>query len=107
MDTHHGPVEGLDADTVAFGVEVIRPKGFRRCSTSSPRCQRHRDGMYRPVFDADVDALHALCRRWIEQSYLLKRKQEQKATVKAPAAPQSGEATAMSAEKAMSAGKKP
>lgn len=28
------------------------------------------DGHYRPVFDADVPALHALCRRWIEQCYL-------------------------------------
>jgi hypothetical protein len=28
------------------------------------------DGIYRPVFDADVDALHALCRRWVEQCYL-------------------------------------
>ena len=28
------------------------------------------DGIYRPVFDADVDALHALCRRWVEQTYL-------------------------------------
>jgi hypothetical protein len=27
------------------------------------------DGVYRPVFHADVDALHALCRRWIEHSY--------------------------------------
>jgi hypothetical protein len=31
------------------------------------------DGIYRPVFDADVDALLALCKRWIEQSYLQKR----------------------------------
>lgn len=31
------------------------------------------DGIYRPVFNADVDALHALCKRWIEQSYLLKK----------------------------------
>jgi hypothetical protein len=30
------------------------------------------DGVYRPVFDADVDALYALCRRWVEQSYLHK-----------------------------------
>jgi Sec-independent protein translocase protein TatA len=28
------------------------------------------DGIYRPVFNADVDALHALCRRWVEQCYL-------------------------------------
>ncbi len=28
------------------------------------------DGTYRPVFDADVDALHTLCRQWIEQCYL-------------------------------------
>jgi MYXO-CTERM domain-containing protein len=27
-------------------------------------------GTYRPVFDADVQALHALCRRWIMQCYL-------------------------------------
>jgi Sec-independent protein translocase protein TatA len=31
------------------------------------------DGVYRPVFNADVDALHALCRRWVEQSYLQKK----------------------------------
>lgn len=29
------------------------------------------DGIYRPVFAADVDALHALCRRWIEQCFYL------------------------------------
>jgi hypothetical protein len=28
------------------------------------------DGVYRPVFNADVDALHALCKRWIEHAYL-------------------------------------
>ncbi|HEY0961093.1 MAG TPA: DUF4381 domain-containing protein [Pseudomonadales bacterium] len=28
------------------------------------------DGIYRPVFDADAPALHALCRRWIEHCYL-------------------------------------
>jgi len=28
------------------------------------------DGTYRPVFDADVDGLHALCRRWISARYL-------------------------------------
>lgn len=28
------------------------------------------DGIYRPVFDADADALHALCRRWVEHCYL-------------------------------------
>jgi len=28
------------------------------------------DGTYRPVFDADVDGLHALCRRWITARYL-------------------------------------
>ncbi|MDY6984176.1 MAG: DUF4381 domain-containing protein [Pseudomonadota bacterium] len=28
------------------------------------------DGIYRPTFDADAAALHALCRRWIEQCYL-------------------------------------
>lgn len=28
MDTSHGPFEGLDADTVAFGVEVIRTQGL-------------------------------------------------------------------------------
>jgi hypothetical protein len=28
------------------------------------------DGTYRPVFSADVDALHALVRRWIMQRYL-------------------------------------
>jgi hypothetical protein len=31
------------------------------------------DGIYRPVFNADVEALHALCRRWVEQCYLQKR----------------------------------
>jgi hypothetical protein len=31
------------------------------------------DGVYRPVFTADAAALHALCRRWVEQSYLQKR----------------------------------
>jgi hypothetical protein len=31
------------------------------------------DGIYRPVFDADAEALHALCRRWVEHSYLHKR----------------------------------
>lgn len=28
MDTHHGPVEGLDADTVALGVDVLRTQGL-------------------------------------------------------------------------------
>jgi len=28
------------------------------------------DGTYRPVFNADAEALHALCRRWVEHSYL-------------------------------------
>jgi len=28
------------------------------------------DGTYRPVFDADVDGLHALCTRWISARYL-------------------------------------
>ncbi|MCU1370702.1 MAG: putative hydrolase or acyltransferase of alpha/beta superfamily [Ilumatobacteraceae bacterium] len=28
MDTNHGPVDGLDADTVAFGVEVLRTSGI-------------------------------------------------------------------------------
>ena len=28
MDTNHGPVPGLDADTVAFGVEVLRAEGI-------------------------------------------------------------------------------
>src|SRR5690606_24954203 len=27
------------------------------------------DGAYRPAFDADADALHDLCRRWISHSY--------------------------------------
>ncbi len=31
------------------------------------------DGIYRPVFNADVEALHALCRRWVEQCYLQPR----------------------------------
>lgn len=35
------------------------------------------EGIYRPVFDADVEALHTLCRHWIQQAYLLKRKQAQ------------------------------
>ncbi len=29
------------------------------------------DGIYRPVFAADVAALHTLCRRWIEECYYL------------------------------------
>ncbi|WP_421118783.1 alpha/beta fold hydrolase [Aquihabitans daechungensis] len=28
MDTNHGPVDGLDPDTVAFGVEVLRTEGI-------------------------------------------------------------------------------
>ncbi len=28
MNTHHGPVEGLDPDTVAFGLEVLRSQGL-------------------------------------------------------------------------------
>ncbi|MGV3592481.1 MAG: DUF4381 domain-containing protein [Gammaproteobacteria bacterium] len=28
------------------------------------------DGIYRPVFDADAPALHALCRRWVQHCYL-------------------------------------
>ena len=28
MDTNHGPVPGLDADTVAFGVEILRTQGI-------------------------------------------------------------------------------
>jgi len=28
------------------------------------------DGTYRPAFDADVEGLHALCRRWISTRYL-------------------------------------
>jgi len=28
MDTNHGPVDGLDADTVAIGVEVLRTQGI-------------------------------------------------------------------------------
>lgn len=28
------------------------------------------DGIYRPVFDADVPALHALCQRWVQHCYL-------------------------------------
>lgn len=28
MDTNHGPVDGLDPDTVAFGVEVLRTSGI-------------------------------------------------------------------------------
>ncbi|CAN5287802.1 alpha/beta hydrolase [soil metagenome] len=28
MDTHHGPAEGLDAETVAFGVAVVRDQGL-------------------------------------------------------------------------------
>lgn len=28
MDTHHGAVEGLDTETVAFGVEVLRSEGL-------------------------------------------------------------------------------
>jgi hypothetical protein len=31
------------------------------------------DGIYRPVFDADAEALHALCRRWVERCYLQPR----------------------------------
>jgi hypothetical protein len=52
------------------------------------------EGMYRPVFDADVDALHALCRRWIEQSYLRKqqKKKEQQVAAKVTTAPQASEA---------------
>jgi hypothetical protein len=39
------------------------------------------DGHYRPVFDADAGALHALCRRWVEQAYL----QPKARVTKAPA----------------------
>ncbi len=28
MDTHHGPVDGLDPETVAFGVEILRTEGI-------------------------------------------------------------------------------
>lgn len=35
------------------------------------------DGIYRPTFDADAVALHALCRRWIEQCYLQSQRQPQ------------------------------
>jgi pimeloyl-ACP methyl ester carboxylesterase len=28
MDTNHGPVDGLDPDTVAFGVEILRTQGI-------------------------------------------------------------------------------
>lgn len=28
MDTNHGPVDGLDPDTVAFGVEILRTEGI-------------------------------------------------------------------------------
>lgn len=28
MDTHHGPVEGLDGDVVALGVEILRTQGL-------------------------------------------------------------------------------
>lgn len=42
------------------------------------------DGIYRPVFDADVEALHALCSRWVEQSYL-QPKQKPEAMEQAPA----------------------
>ena len=28
MDTHHGPLDNLDADTVAFGLEVLRTQGY-------------------------------------------------------------------------------
>ncbi len=41
------------------------------------------DGIYRPVFNADVEALHALCRRWVEQCYLLK--QQPRKTQQVPA----------------------
>ena len=47
------------------------------------------DGVYRPTFDADADALHALCKRWIEQSYLQKRTP--------PAQPKPGKARAANA----------
>lgn len=40
------------------------------------------DGTYRPVFDADVEGLHALCRRWISARYL----QAEPAAKKVPAA---------------------
>ncbi|MEY4640413.1 MAG: hypothetical protein RLZZ227_407 [Pseudomonadota bacterium] len=53
------------------------------------------DGMYRPEFDADVDALHVLCRRWIEQSYLHK----QPAKKLSPAAAQSAPASQASEAK--------
>lgn len=32
------------------------------------------DGMYRPTFDADAEALLALCKRWVEHAYLHRRK---------------------------------
>jgi hypothetical protein len=47
------------------------------------------DGIYRPVFNADVDALHALCRRWVEQAYL-QPKQKLDTAAQAPAPKTSG-----------------
>lgn len=50
------------------------------------------DGIYRPVFDADAEALHALCRRWIEHCYLQPQTHQAKAAEEPAAAVQGGAA---------------
>lgn len=44
------------------------------------------DGIYRPTFYADAAALHALCRRWIEQCYLQPKPKVKMPTDAAPVA---------------------
>ena len=39
------------------------------------------DGIYRPVFNADAEALHVLCRRWVEHCYLQPKKKQVAAPV--------------------------
>lgn len=42
------------------------------------------DGIYRPVFNADVEALHALCRRWVEHAYMQKAPAARKEPARVP-----------------------
>jgi hypothetical protein len=45
------------------------------------------DGGYRPAFNGDVDALHALCARWVRHAYARPRRAPRKATRLKPKPP--------------------